>query len=1011
MNTSRKTPPTTVRNPRTWIFDVTISIPLRELTYGPCPYLSAAPSWKVAEFSCRELAPGAYEGLLGRGFRRSGTTFYRTACEDCDLCIPIRIDADRFEPTRSQRRVLRMNAETIHSCDSRGVGFREDRYRLYEAYSRDRHGRSPDAEEGALAYLAFLVDSPLGPVAVTEYSVPSVNGLELVGNGYLDVLPDGLSSIYFVWTEIRQQAFAGNLFNTPGDRALPLPGQEMVLPRVLGARLSRHGLQGQFRPRRDSPRRQLASSGPGSPGFSPGGRVKTRKNPASAPSGESELPARARIDELNERAWTEMFDDFEIALDLARTALGESEKLGYTEGIAYSLLNIGWCKDYLGMNEEARVAFERALELYRILDDAVGRSKALNGLGVLCYHMSRYERALDYYTQSLDEARRHGLRSRETTTLNNIGEVCAELGNYKEALDYFLKAYDIVPEEKGSELRATILLNIGKSFVRLENYVLAEEFVRKALELAEPDNERIVIASSWDILGRIARGLGNLNVAEERFRKAIALAEGIKSRREIIEAMLDLGSLLIDRGQLAEAQGVLEKAAKTSEDIHAKALYFSAYERLAETHEKLGDHRLALDYFRRYVRYEREILNEDTTRKIKDVQIQYEVERTQREAEIYRLRNIELKEKTESLEEMNRQILTISEIGQRITSSLDMETMVATLYDSLHALMVTDLFAIALHDSMTDILNYTAYIQDGKRISRDPVQPDPKRSFASWCIRHDTPVCIRDLYTEYRNYLEGEPKVFLGKPAHSFIYLPLSIEKKVIGVLTVQGYAKNAYTDHHLRFLTALAPYVAIAVENSLIHVRVEELNRELKGEKEQLERATHQISYLANHDSLTGLPNRRLLFELLRTSFEMARRSGSKVGILYVDLDDFKPINDRFGHLAGDRALVEISERLQSVLRASDTVARVGGDEFIAVLNHVRNKTDVDSAARKVMEVCDSPLDFLGEDCRIGASMGIAIFPDDGDSLEALVHCADSAMYSIKHTSKKGYAFYKKYG
>ncbi len=735
--------------------------------------------------------------------------------------------------------------------------------------------------------------------------------------------------------------------------------------------------------------------------------MRGRKETAAGTAPTSPEAIRFRIDELNDRAWNGMFDNFETALGQAREALAESERLGYAEGIAYAHLNIGWCHTYLGENEEARNAFERSLELYRTLDDPAGRSKALNGLGVLSHNMSRYERALDYYTQSLDEARRHGFRSREATTLNNIGEVCADLGNYKEALDYFLKAYDIVPEEHSSEMKANILLNIGKSFTRLENYELAEEFIRKALELAEPESERVVIASCWDVLGRIARGLGSPGLAEERFREALALAEGSKSRREIIETLLDLGSLLVDRGSLEEAQETLERAARISEEIHAKALYYAAYERLAETHERKGDFRTALEYFRRFVRYEREILNEDTTRKIKDVQIQYEVERTQREAEIYRLRNIELKEKTESLEEMNRQILTISEVGQRITSSLDMETVVATLYDSLRGLLVTDLFAIALYDKASESLRYAAYIQDGKRIPREPVALEPKRSFAAWCIRHDRPVFIRDLDSEYKQYLEGEPKFFLGKPGLSFLYLPLSIEKKVIGVLTVQSYSKEAYTDQHLRFLTALAPYVAIAVENSLIHVRVEELNRELQTEKEQLERATHQISYLANHDSLTGLPNRRLLFELLRKSFEMARRSGSKVGIIYVDLDDFKPINDRFGHLAGDRALVEISERLQSVLRASDTVSRVGGDEFVAVLNHVRGRSDVESAARKVLEICDTPLEFLGESCRIGASMGIAIFPDDGDSLEALVHCADSAMYTVKHTSKKGYAFY----
>lgn len=737
--------------------------------------------------------------------------------------------------------------------------------------------------------------------------------------------------------------------------------------------------------------------------------MSARKRPAAVSRKEDSQVVRSRVDELNERSWDYMFDDLESALELARSALKEAEAIEYSSGIAYSWLNIGWCHAFLGKSEEAQTAFEKASELFNATNDPIGRTKTSNALGVLYQNLSRYERALDFYTQSLDEARRHGFRSREAATLNNIGEVCADLGNHKEALDYFLKAYDIVPEEKDGELRANILLNVGTAFVRMENYILADEFTRKAMEIAEAENERIVQASCWDILGRIERAQGRIHEAEVLFRKSLAQAEIVKSRREIIVALLDLGSLLVEQGDLKDALSNLQRAAEISEEINAKALYYAAYERLADIHERLGDHKLALDYFRRFVRYEREIINEDTTRKIKDVQIQYEVERTQREAEIYRLRNIELKEKTDSLEEMNRQILTISEIGQRITSSLEMETVIATLYESLQSLMTTDLFAIAFYDASTETLRYPAYIQDGQRIFREPMALNSKRSFAAWCIRHNAPVFISDLESEYKDYLEGEPLFFKSKPGRSFIFLPLSIENKVMGVLTVQSYAKEAYTRQTLRFLSALSPYVAIAVENSLIHIRMEELNKELKREKDQLERATHQISYLANHDSLTGLPNRRLLFELLRKSFEIARRSGTKVGIIYVDLDDFKPINDRFGHLAGDRALVEISERLQTVLRASDTVARVGGDEFIAVLNNVRGRTDVESAARKVLEICDSPMEFQGESCRIGASMGIAIYPDDGESLEGLVHSADSAMYSIKHTSKKGYAFYQK--
>ncbi|HPG87691.1 MAG TPA: GGDEF domain-containing protein, partial [Spirochaetales bacterium] len=208
-------------------------------------------------------------------------------------------------------------------------------------------------------------------------------------------------------------------------------------------------------------------------------------------------------------------------------------------------------------------------------------------------------------------------------------------------------------------------------------------------------------------------------------------------------------------------------------------------------------------------------------------------------------------------------------------------------------------------------------------------------------------------------------------------------------------------------FLQALAPYVSIAVENALIHDRLEVLNRALSDEKRRLERATLKISHLANHDTLTGLPNRRLLVELMDKSVETARRTGSKIGVVFMDLDDFKPINDQFGHTAGDSALVAMADRIRGLVRASDIVARIGGDEFLAIITNIQHRDDVERVARKVIEECGTPLTFSGASWKVGVSIGIALFPDDGESIEDLVNRADSAMYRVKHMSKNAYSFW----
>jgi len=716
--------------------------------------------------------------------------------------------------------------------------------------------------------------------------------------------------------------------------------------------------------------------------------------------------ASDRIDAANAKAWDLMLADPEGALAIAERALVEAEEQGYQAGLAEAELNVGWCESYLTRPGPAISTFEKALAAFSALGDRLGAMKTLNALGVAYHNLGRYDRAMDYYTRSLEEARRAGNAFREASTLNNIGEVCLDLGEHKEALDYFLRAYETVPDDSDTEVVSNILLNIGTTFHRMENWPLAKEFTEKALAIAEEADDRLIAAQCWLSLGSIAASSERYAEAEGHLLKALALDESLKNEKQRIDVLLELGSLSLGLGDPAKARERFEDARARAEALGAKAQINEAYKRLAEAHERLGDFRTALEHFKRFSSYERETQGEDTSRKIKNVTVQYEVEKSRQEAEIYRLRNIELRDKTAELEEANRQIISISELGRRITSSLDLDTVVQTLYESLERHLDVTVFGIAVHDQDEGTLEWRIFIEKGRRIQRAPQKLDFQRSFAGYCIKRRETVFMNDGEAEYTRYIEGK-RISHGTPAESLVFIPLTIEDRAIGVLTVQSYAKGAYSEKNRVLLEALAPYVAIAIENGLIHDRLEELNRVISSEKSELEKAAKRISHLANHDSLTGLPNRRLLFELLQKSFDIAGRSGSRVGVLYIDLDDFKPINDRYGHFAGDRALVAVAERLSGILRASDTLARVGGDEFIAVLTNVRDRSDIELVARKILEGCLEPLPLPGMDCRVGLSMGIAVYPDDSRSIEELVSLADASMYRVKRERKHGFSFY----
>lgn len=161
------------------------------------------------------------------------------------------------------------------------------------------------------------------------------------------------------------------------------------------------------------------------------------------------------------------------------------------------------------------------------------------------------------------------------------------------------------------------------------------------------------------------------------------------------------------------------------------------------------------------------------------------------------------------------------------------------------------------------------------------------------------------------------------------------------------------------------------------------------------------QLTQLAYYDALTELPNRVLLADRLAQGIAHARRSGSTLAICYIDLDGFKPINDTWGHLTGDKVLVEIAHRLQSALRGGDTVARLGGDEFVLLLQGVNGSNEIQEAAQRILQLIAAPLSQVPDATSISASMGITLFPSDDSDPDTLLRHADQAMYHAKESGK----------
>jgi diguanylate cyclase (GGDEF)-like protein len=301
---------------------------------------------------------------------------------------------------------------------------------------------------------------------------------------------------------------------------------------------------------------------------------------------------------------------------------------------------------------------------------------------------------------------------------------------------------------------------------------------------------------------------------------------------------------------------------------------------------------------------------------------------------------------------------------------------------------------IALHEPGNTFLNIVACAGPnrdrviGTQFSVDPDHPAGK-GMTGTAFRTRKPCIINDFQTNDRSsYWRQQPT-----NTSSGIGLPILRDGEVVGVLLFLSGEAGAFVPELVELLQRVAANIAFALENFD------------RADEQKVAKA--RIEYLATHDGLTGLPNRLMFSQLLSTSIQTALRYDRQCAVLFIDLDRFKIINDTLGHSDGDTLLVEMALRLKACLRTSDVVARLGGDEFVVLLNEIAEPQQAADVARKLLSMVVKPVLLRGQECRVTASIGIAICPTDGRDEQQLTKNADLAMYLTKEEGKNGYRFF----
>ncbi|MDB5983403.1 MAG: sensory box protein, partial [Pseudomonas sp.] len=310
-------------------------------------------------------------------------------------------------------------------------------------------------------------------------------------------------------------------------------------------------------------------------------------------------------------------------------------------------------------------------------------------------------------------------------------------------------------------------------------------------------------------------------------------------------------------------------------------------------------------------------------------------------------------------------------ISEAAHTTEDLLALFQRIHQIIGELLPTLTFSVALYDETTDQLNFAYHVDEQEqtpamRAVADALSAEVLRTGQPLRLTPDTLGAYPELL---RPMMASESLCWLGVPLHS--------HRGTIGVLIVRiGSVGARDTKKDLELLQFVSTQVAAAIERKQLQAR---------------------LQYMAQYDQLTHLPNRQLFHDRLQTALARARRDRGQFALLYLDLDKFKQVNDTLGHAVGDLLLQEVAQRLKRSVRESDTVARIGGDEFLVLLEHIQCAEDPLRVADKIHLALSQPLSVDGHTLSTRISIGIACYPEHGLEDKQLLKHADEAMYFAK--------------
>lgn len=503
---------------------------------------------------------------------------------------------------------------------------------------------------------------------------------------------------------------------------------------------------------------------------------------------------------------------------------------------------------------------------------------------------------------------------------------------------------------------AEIEINIGTALKSLE-------FVDEALKLENEMQSIFNLGEIYKIKGMVYHKLNEHSKAEEHFHISLNYSDKTNNIYEKCSTMIKLASLLIETGRKDEAIDLLQKVAEICMNKRFNVLLKESYHLLYTVHKELNNSDESLLYLEKYIEIDDQIYDYEQNQLMAKMNLKH----TKREAKLYK----NLYDKTELL----------SSIGQKVISNLNINSIIEIIHREINKLFNCNCFGVAVYESEKNEALYQL-INENSVIREITFNIEDDMSFISYCIKNKKDIIISNAEVEYDKYEIANSKcVSICKNQKSMIFTPMIIKDKVVGLMSVLSNKKNAYDKNDLHTLKILANYSAIAIDNAMNYKKVE---------------------IKAIYDQMTGFLTKYEVIRLGQILYEKYKENKINFSIIMIDIDDFKIVNDTYGHYYGDKALSLISQTISKCIRASDYIGRYGGDEFLLICPGAKQKEAMEVAERIRKTVYNKSFD-LGDDITVNLSLSLGVYEFSyiDESFTDGMKMADKQMYSAKRNDK----------